>query len=88
MAKATHIKTNVAQRARQIYDERIRAQVEPDHIGEFVAVDVKSGRWEMDSAALTAIKRLNAENPETVFLLRAGHRTAFTLGGRIQVKQP
>ncbi|MDQ3816054.1 MAG: hypothetical protein M3347_19265 [Armatimonadota bacterium] len=70
----------VSRRAHQIYDEQIRAQVEPAHIGKFIAVDVDTGEWEMDADMLVASKRLKTERRESVFLLRVGYPAAVSIG--------
>ncbi len=69
---------------REIYEQEIKAQVEPGHHGEYVAVDVESGGWAMAADALSAANRLREQHPEAldVFLLRVGHRALHHFGGR------
>jgi len=72
----------IAHRAHTLYDNTIRAQVEPEHIGEFLAVDVESGDYELDSEALAATQRVRGRRPDGVFfLLRVGYPAAYSLGG-------
>lgn len=72
----------LSQRAKQIYDERIRASVEPAHVGEFVVVDVDSGDYEVGAEMLAVFDALKARRPDaTTFVMRAGYPTAVTLGG-------
>lgn len=71
-----------ARLAKQIYDETIRPTVEPARVGEFVAVDVDSGEFEVDADKLAALDRLRARRPDArPFLLRAGFPTAAVVGG-------
>lgn len=74
-----------AQRAKEIYDETIRACVEPARIGDFVVVDVATGDYEVDADKLAALDRLKRRRPDAEpFLLRAGYPTAAVLGGSIR----
>ena len=66
-----------------IYERDIRASVENDHHGEYVAIDVESGCWAIGDELLEAAERLRAERPGVVdvWLLRVGHRTVARIGG-------
>jgi hypothetical protein len=67
-----------------IYEREIRAEVEADHHGEYVAIDVDSGRWAIASELRAASKSLREEQPDAtdVWLLRVGHRALHHFGGR------
>ena len=67
-----------------IYERDIRPQVEADHSGEYVAVDVDSGSWAIADDVLAAARRLRAQHPEAidVWLLRVGYRALHHFGGR------
>ena len=67
-----------------IYERDIRPQVEADHDGAYVAVDVDSGSWAISNDVLTAARRLRAQHPEAidVWLLRVGYRALHHFGGR------
>ncbi len=68
----------------EIYERVIRPQVEADHHGEFVAIDVDSGSWALSDDLRTAAKRLRTQRPGAidVWLLRVGHRALHHFGGR------
>ncbi len=69
-------------RGKALYRDRLRGQLEPTHDGEFVAIDVESGDYEVDAALLNAVHRLRDRRPSTIpFIQRIGHATAFKLGG-------
>lgn len=53
-----------AQRGDEIYDRDIRAQVEPAHNDEIVAIDIETGAWELDRDANVAADRLEARLPD------------------------
>lgn len=72
----------LADRAKQLYEESIRIHVEPTHIGEFVVIDVENGDYEVAPDKLEALDRLRARNPAAqTFVLRVGSPTAAVLGG-------
>lgn len=66
-----------------IYERDIRAEVEADHHGEYVAIDVDSGGWAIGGELLEAADRLRAERPGAVdvWLVRVGHRAVARIGG-------
>ena len=47
----------------EIYERDIRPQVEADHHGEYVAIDVDSGSWAISDNLRTAAKRLRTQRP-------------------------
>ena len=69
---------------REIYERDIQAQVEADHHGEYIAVDVETGGWAMSDDVLAASERLRAQHPDAVdvYLLRVGYRALHHFGGR------
>ena len=66
-----------------IYERDIRALIEDDHHGEYVAIDVDSGGWAIGGELLDASDRLRAERPGAVdvWLIRVGHRAVARIGG-------
>ena len=68
----------------EIYERDIRAQVEANHHGEYVAIDVSSGSWAIADDLLDAADRLRTECPDAidVWLLRVGYRALHHFGGR------
>ena len=85
MDTGSHDREELARRARDLYERRIREIVEADadNEGRFVAVDVESGDYEVADDALMASAGLRRRRPEaSVYLMRVGRPTAFRLGGR------
>ena len=68
----------------EIYERDIRAHVEADHHGEFLAIDVDSRCWAVSDDLLAARDDLQAEQPEAinVWLMRVGHPALDYIGGR------
>ena len=72
-----------ARLGREIYELNIRPQVEGDHFGEVVAIDVDSGGWALGEEVLDAVDHLKAKHPEAINVLseRVGHRALDSFGG-------
>ncbi len=74
-----------AERGQALYDAQIRAQVEEEHRGKFLILDVNTGDYEIDAEDITASERLLARMPNAVlFGVRVGYRAAYRLGGNKQ----
>ena len=74
----------IAEIAERIYRERIRPIVMPQHKGEFLALDIDSGEYEVDKDDLAASDRLRAKRPNgTYFGFKVGYQEAESLGGRM-----
>ena len=67
----------------EIYERDIRRQVENDHVGDVVAIDVDSGSWTIGEDEIAATDRLHAERPDAydVWCLRVGYRALYNFGG-------
>lgn len=70
-----------ARMAEDIYERRIRAEVEPDLKGRFLVIDVDSGDYVTDEYELDAFSRAEKRYPGgRFFLMRVGHRGAHRVG--------
>ena len=72
-----------ARLGKEIYERDIRRQVEADHHGEVVAIDVDSGGWAIGGSVIAATERLRAQHPGAVDVLceRVGYRALRSFGG-------
>ena len=79
----TRSKEDSARLGRAIYQRDVRPQVEPDHDGEVVAIDVDSGNWAIGDDRTDAVDRLRAEHPDShdIWCERVGYRAMATFGG-------
>jgi 23S rRNA maturation mini-RNase III len=68
----------IARRGDEIYQQKIRAKVEPKYHNKIVAIDVKSGAYALGKTTTDAYDRLTARhsNPE-VWFLRVGRRYVY-----------
>ncbi len=70
----------IARRGREIYERKIRDQVEPQHKGPFVVVDIETEEYELDADEIAAVDRAKAKREEPpLFLIRVGFPTAVRL---------
>ena len=87
----THAKTparprrpreEAARLGKEIYHQDILPQVEADHFGEYVAIDVDSGNWAIAGSDGEALERLRASRPDAVDVLmeRVGYRALHSFG--------
>lgn len=68
----------------EIYERDIRAQVEAEHHGEIVAIDVESGCWGLGKTATEARAQLDRQRAGVtdVWGVRIGFRALHHFGGR------
>lgn len=73
----------VAQLAKNLYDTKIRQQVESENnIGKMVIIDIETGNYEVHEDGLIAAHILKDKNPNArLFGLRIGYNVAVSLGG-------
>ena len=76
-------KEDTARLGKEIYERDIRQQVEADHDGQVVAIDVESGRWAIGGDVLEAVDRLQAQWPDAydIWCERVGYRALASFGG-------
>lgn len=72
-----------ARLGKEIYERDIRRQVEADHQGEVVAIDVDSGSWATGEEVLEAVDLLRAQHAGAINILseRVGYRALVSFGG-------
>lgn len=81
MSNHEYTKEEIARQGREIYEREIRREVEGDHDGEFLVVDITSGRFLIGHSSEEAFDRAEEENPEGVFyLMRVGRKAAHRIG--------
>jgi hypothetical protein len=80
--EGTEAADNLAESGQRLYDERLRALLEPQHEGEFVAIDPDTERYFLGQTGLNALRAGRRELPDKLFyLLRVGHDAAYRVGG-------
>ena len=73
-----------ARLGKELYERDIRRQVEADHHGGIVAIDVDSGSWVVADDEVDAVDRLREMHPGAVNVLceRVGYRALRSFGAR------
>ncbi|MEB3294165.1 MAG: hypothetical protein VKJ24_13480 [Synechococcales bacterium] len=78
-----HSKEDFARRGHELYESQIRSQVEADHHGKIVAIDIETGDFEVADESLAAAKKLLSRCPDAqIFGIRIGYRAVHRFGLR------
>ncbi|PYS64416.1 MAG: hypothetical protein DMF74_07170 [Acidobacteria bacterium] len=77
----------LSEAGKRVYKEKLQAILEPDHIGEFVAIEPDSERYFLGHSASEALVAARDAMPESLFFLaRVGYPAAHKLGGGYGVR--
>jgi len=70
-----------SRRGQEIYDRDVHPGLRPEDEDKFVAIDIKSGSYEIDRDDFTATERLLTRQPHAqIWLARIGQRAAYRIG--------
>ncbi len=84
MAYANYTSETVGSKGEELYRQQLRAKVEPQHKGRFLALDIETGDYEIDDDELTSMTSLLEKRPVAViYSLRIGARSVHRIGFRI-----
>jgi hypothetical protein len=76
-----YTKEEFARRGDALYETLIRSQVEADHQGKIVAIDLETGDFEVDSSEIAAANRLEDHHPDAqIWIVRIGSRYVRRFG--------
>ena len=76
-------KEEFAHRGDTIYESDVRANLKPEDEGKFVAIDIETGAYEIETDELAACDRLRVRVPQAqIWLVRAGSPYLHRFGGR------
>ena len=84
-----HTTEEVARRGREIYARRIRREVEPEHAGRFLVMDVTTGDYEIADEDLEASERLLKRRPDALLYgqpIGEPGRPAARIGGGLRME--
>ncbi len=72
-----------ARRGNEIYEHRLRVQLEPDNYGKIVAIDIDTGEHEVADDVISASQLLLARLPDAqIWCVRIGHLAVHRFGPR------
>ena len=75
------MQSELMDRARRIYRERLKGVLEPDHKGKILAVEVESGDYFLGRSEVEAYEEAIKKHPDKKFaFLRVGSRTTHFVG--------
>lgn len=78
----TETADELVESGQRFYDEHLRASLEPEHAGRYVAIEPDSGRYFLADTGTEALVEARRALPESLFYLaRVGHSAADTLSG-------
>lgn len=73
---------SVAERAKRIYQDRLRVAFEAEHLGRFVAIEPESGEHFLADSLDGAVRAARLRHPDRLsHVLRVGHPAALHIGG-------
>lgn len=76
--------TQVAERAKTIYRDQLKAQLEPDHADDYVAIEPDSGEHFLADSFAEAVAAARTAHPDRIsFVIHIGHAAAINLGGLV-----
>lgn len=74
--------TQVAERAKAIYKERLKGDLETTHLDGYVAIEPDSGEHFLADSFGEAVAAARTAHPERIsFVIHIGHAAAIHLGG-------
>lgn len=72
-----------ARLGQEIYEQKVRTQVEEGNKGKIVAIDIETGEFEVAEDVLTASNLLLSHHPDAqTWFIRIGHRAVHRFGPR------
>jgi len=82
-------KEEFTRRGNLIYESQVRQQVEADHHGKIVAIDIETGAFEVADDLLTASKQLSTRVPDPqTWFIRIGYPAVDHFGARSLKTKP
>jgi hypothetical protein len=82
---ASEQSAEMARKAQEIYEHKLKDELEATHRDDFVAVEPESGDYFLGKTLSAAIQAARAAYPERLpFALRIGHETTVELGAVVQ----
>jgi hypothetical protein len=82
LEEAERVRDAVTERGEQVYEEQLKALLEPEHTGRFVAVEPESARYFLGDTDADALVAAHEAMPNSHFYLkRIGYDFTHSLGG-------
>jgi hypothetical protein len=79
---SVEVKDDLVSLGKKFYEERLKAILEPEHNGEFVAIEPYLGRYVVDKDITQATLKALKEMPDSKFyFVRIGYQFVHKIGG-------
>ena len=73
---------SIAERAKAIYADRLRVELEAEHRGRYVAIEPDSADYYLADSFGDAVREARKAHPDRIcFVIRVGHGAAIHIGG-------
>jgi hypothetical protein len=74
--------TQIAERAKAFYSQRLQAELEATHADGYVAIEPESGEYFLANSFGEVVAAARTAHPDRIsFVIRIGHQAAIHLGG-------
>jgi hypothetical protein len=85
MATTAERDERISRIGHEIYETQLRPKVETDeNIGKLIAIDIKTGDYEIGDKLITAVERLQARRPDAeIWSERIGYNAVYAVGGSL-----
>ena len=89
MGRFHYTKEEIARLGKDIYEREIRPEVEAEHHGEYIVIDVETGEYEIDLDHFAASQRAYDKNPDGArFAMRIGYSAMGRIGSAAVSDRP
>jgi hypothetical protein len=81
MSESQLSKEEVVELGESIYGQKIKSNVEPQFLGKFLAIDVRTGNYEMGDRILSALQQAQAKlGDQQFYIKRIGYPSVARIG--------
>jgi hypothetical protein len=88
VSKPRYSADETVQRAEDLYKQRLRQQVETEHRGRYIAIDIETGEYEISDDYHAAAHAILSRKPEAAIgVLCIGYPAVGRIGGRVKAVQ-
>lgn len=78
----------IAEKGEKIYQQKLKDTLERDHKGEFVAIEVETGKYFLGKSPEETLETAKKEFPEKIFhLIRIGHTGVYNVSWSVGSKR-
>jgi hypothetical protein len=89
MKRSRYTPEETVRRGEELYEQKIRALVEPTQRGKYIVIDVETGGYEVGDDYLALSRRALARDPNApLCALRIGYPALGRVGGQLSATNP